>query len=264
MKQIEQIPVESFRSTMREKGWIYFEGIIEDAYVDELNNALPELYQTRRNIQVKNGIVDKTEGTIHHMLEQGNISLDFLARMYLDAYIRDFLDGNYILNSFGGLFNLKDNLSYTGNVHRDVRSWTGDLKLMINMLVMLDDFTLDNGATYLLTGSHQHPDKPTDEEFFAKADRAVGKRGSIILFDSMLWHATGENKTGDMRRALTLTFTRPFLKQQLDYPRYIGYENINSLSADLQQVIGFNARVPSTLDEWYQPPANRMYKPGQG
>ena len=135
---------------------------------------------------------------------------------------------------------------------------------MVNMLVMLDDFTLENGATYLLTGSHMQPEKPTDEEFFAKADRAVGKRGSIILFDSMLWHATGENLVGGMRRALTLTFTRPYIKQQLDYPRYMGYERAEEFSEDLRQVIGYNARVPATLDEWYQPPNKRMYKPGQG
>lgn len=264
MKLIPNVSVEQFRQTMKEKGWICFDRVIEDDYIRQINDALPGIYQARRDIQVQNGIVDKTEGTIHHMLDYGGIGLDFVSRMYLDAYIRDFLDGNYILNSFGGLFNLKGNLSYTGNIHRDVRSWTGDLKLMVNMLVMLDDFTLDNGATYLLTGSHQAPEKPTDEAFFQKSDRAVGKKGSIILFDSMLWHATGENLVGGMRRALTLTFTRPFIKQQMDYPRYIGYDRINDLSDDLLQVIGFNARVPSSLDEWYQPPQKRMYKPGQG
>ena len=264
MKRVPNISIESFRSVMKEKGWICFDQVIDAAYLKKINDALPDIYQVRRDIQVKNGIVDKTEGTIHHMLEDNGVSLDFLSRMYLDDYIREFLDGNYILNSFGGLFNLKGNLAYTGNVHRDVRSWTGDLKLMVNMLVMLDDFTLENGATYLLTGSHRAPEKPSDEEFFAKADRAVGKAGSIILFDSMLWHATGENLVGGMRRALTLTFTRPYIKQQLDYPRYMGYEREEEFSDDLRQVIGYNARVPSNLDEWYQPPQKRMYKPGQG
>jgi hypothetical protein len=29
-------------------------------------------------------------------------------------------------------------------------------------------------------------------------------------------------------------------------------------------MLGYNARVPATLEEWYQPPERRMYKPGQG
>jgi hypothetical protein len=29
-------------------------------------------------------------------------------------------------------------------------------------------------------------------------------------------------------------------------------------------VLGYNARVPATLDEWYQPPERRMYRSDQG
>ena len=32
----------------------------------------------------------------------------------------------------------------------------------------------------------------------------------------------------------------------------------------LRQVLGYNARVPATHDEWYQPSENRKYKPDQG
>jgi hypothetical protein len=32
----------------------------------------------------------------------------------------------------------------------------------------------------------------------------------------------------------------------------------------LRQVLGYNSRVPSNYDEWYQPAERRMYKPGQG
>jgi ectoine hydroxylase-related dioxygenase (phytanoyl-CoA dioxygenase family) len=38
---------------------------------------------------------------------------------------------------------------------------------MVNMLVMLDDFTVENGATYVLTGSHHAPERPQDEFFQA-------------------------------------------------------------------------------------------------
>jgi hypothetical protein len=249
---------------MNRNGWIYFDQLIDLELIDSINKELPDIAEIRRQVQIKNGITERTEGTVHHMLELNSSSFEFIARMYLSDYIKEFLDGNFIINSYGGLYNIKNKLSYTGNVHRDVRSWTGDYKIMINMLVMLDDFTLDNGATWLYTGSHHCSEKPTDQEFFEKADRGIGKKGSIILFDSMLWHATGENKTDSMRRALTLTLTRPFLKQQFDYPRYIGYDKTEKLPDDLLQILGYNSRVPSTLDEWYQPPNKRMYKKDQG
>jgi ectoine hydroxylase-related dioxygenase (phytanoyl-CoA dioxygenase family) len=129
---------------------------------------------------------------------------------------------------------------------------------------MLDDFTLDNGATYLLSGSHLKKDKPGDEEFFLQAHRAVGKSGSIVLWDSNIWHAAGENKTDAPRRSLSLIYSKPFMKQQFDYPRAVGYEDLDSLSDNFKQIVGYNARVPATLDEWYQPPEKRFYKKDQG
>ncbi|RZJ71884.1 MAG: phytanoyl-CoA dioxygenase, partial [Flavobacterium sp.] len=86
----------------------------------------------------------------------------------------------------------------------------------------------------------------------------------IILFDSNLWHAGGINYTRKVRRALTLGFTKPYIKQQFDYPRYLGYEFGETLAADLRQIIGYNARVPASLHEYYQPIEQRMYKSDQG
>jgi ectoine hydroxylase-related dioxygenase (phytanoyl-CoA dioxygenase family) len=69
------------------------------------------------------------------------------------------------------------------------------MPLLLNTLVMLDEFTPDNGATYLLTGSQKSGDKPTDEDFFSRADRALGPAGSIVIFNSNMWHAGGANMT---------------------------------------------------------------------
>jgi len=85
-----------------------------------------------------------------------------------------------------------------------------------------------------------------------------------VLFDSNIWHAAGVNRSARMRRGLTLAFTKPFIKPQFDYPRAIGYDCADQLSDTLRQVLGYNARIPASLDEWYQPPDKRMYRPGQG
>ena len=107
-------------------------------------------------------------------------------------------------------------------------------------------------------------DKPAEDVFFTSAVRAVAPAGSIVVFDPNRWHAAGINRSDRPRRALTLNFTRPFIKQQLDYPRAIGYERAESLSPALRQLLGYNARVPVSLDEWYQPPEKRLYKRDQG
>lgn len=260
----KQISVASFDAQMKVKGWFLFEDVIEESLIRDLATDLEQAYEIRRPIQITNGVAANTEGTAHHLLADGKSFLELLKRAYLDEYIKSFFEGNYILNAYGGNLNLKNQFTYASVVHRDVRTYTREIKFLLNIIVMLDDFTLDNGATYLLAGSHLKKDKPSDEEFFSQADRGVGKSGSILLWDSNVWHAAGVNQTNLPRRSLSLIYSKPFMKQQFDYPRSVGYENIDSYSEQFRQIVGYNARVPASLEEWYQPPEKRFYKKDQG
>jgi hypothetical protein len=58
-------------------------------------------------------------------------------------------------------------------------------------------------------------------------------------------------------------YTKPFYKPQFDYCRALGHEAM-AWSDELRQIIGYNARVPETLDEWYRPREQRMYRADQG
>jgi len=249
--------------SIKEKGWVILENIVERELIEELNLNIDKAYEVCRSIQINNGIEANTDGTVHHLLAFKGCFLDFLSKSYCHDILSKYFESPYILNTYGGVINLPQKASYVANIHRDIRTFY-NIPMMMNMLVMLDDFTLENGATYLLSGSHLKNDKPESEEFYSKADRATGKAGSILLFDSLLWHAAGLNTTNKARRALTLAFTRPFQKQQLDYPRLLGYEMMDSFDENLKQVLGYNSRVPTSLNEWYQPPNKRYYKPGQG
>lgn len=256
--------MESFQQVMKKTGWVLFDSVVDPAFVSTINRDLEQAHQICCQMQIKNGVGDGTGGALHHILGLGSSFFEFLERMYLVEQIKYHLEGNVILNSFGGVINKRAENVYLHKIHRDLRTYSGDLSLLINMLVMLDDFTVDNGATYILSGSHLSPDQPTEADFYHHASRLVGKSGSIVLFDSNLWHATGENKTEHVRRALTLTFSRPFIKQQLDYPRTLGYDRMNDFSDEMKQIIGYKARVPANLDEWYQPAETRFYKADQG
>jgi hypothetical protein len=247
-----------------ERGWSLLSGVLPAREVGALAVGLQAAYETQRLLQVRNGVGDGMDGTVHHLPLMADTFVRFLEALPCVELLETFFDGPYILNTFGGVLNLPDNVSYVGRVHRDLRSFSGELRLMAQLLVMLDDFTEENGATYLLSGSHRSADQPSDEEFFAHADRAIAPAGSIVLFDSNLWHAAGVNRSPRPRRALTLAFTRPFVKQQLDYPRALGYDRVSTLSPRLRQLLGYNARVPTSLDEWYQPPGQRLYHRDQG
>lgn len=249
---------------LRERGWIRLESVLTADLVCRLIERLEAVYEEQRALQLRNGVGEGTDGTVHHLPCAGGPFLELLERDHGQAVLDAYFGVPYVLNTYGGLLNRPDERSYVGRVHRDQRTFSGELHLMVQLLVMLDEFTPANGATYLLSGSHKRADRPPDEEFFRDAERAAGPAGTIVIFDSNLWHAAGINRSTGPRRALTLAFTRPFVKQQLDYPRALGYDRSDSFSPAVRQLLGYNARVPTSLDEWYQPPEKRLYRRDQG
>lgn len=253
----------NFEEAMDNYGWVVYTNALDLDFIETIKIDLVEAYKYRRKIQEKNGISENMDGTLHHLLERDNFGLDFLKKMYCDEEISYFLKGNYILNGINAVVQAKQERPYLSNIHRDVRTFLKDTKLLIQMIVTLDDFTMQNGATYFLSGSHKTDLRPDETYFYKHAAQAIVPKGSIILFNSNIWHAAGENSTANLRRALTLGFTRPFFKQQMDYPRFLGYDFVAELSPELRQVIGYNARVPENLDEYYQPPHLRMYQRDQ-
>ncbi len=259
------ISTDQFSAVMQERGWIVLQDFANPVLVRQMIDDLESAYLTCREIQVRNGISLDTEGTLHHLVGLRESFLEFLNSMEkLVPHLEQHFGGKFILNSFGGNI-LKKGKSYANNIHRDVRTYSGKFPLLLNTLLMLDDFTIENGATLVMTGSHSEwPTPPPPEVFANKAEPATGRAGSLLIFDSNVWHAAGVNNTDRARRSVTPMYCRSFVKPQFDYPRAVGYERMNSLSEVQRQLLGYYARIPATLQEWYQPPESRMYRPGQG
>ena len=136
--------------------------------------------------------------------------------------------------------------------------------MVSNSSKLIDDFTDENGATYFLPGSFGRADRPSDEEFFAGAVRVHPKAGDLVVFNACTWHMGGENHTDRERHAATINVVRSYMRQRFDYPRMVPPEVVDTLSPTLRRVLGFNVRVPTSLDEYYVPPERRLYLANQG
>lgn len=78
--------------------------------------------------------------------------------------------------------------------------WPPDQPQGINVSWCLDDFTEDNGATRVVPGSHRLNRSPRHDD----GDRSVpiiAPAGTLVAFESRIWHRTGENRTHDRHRA---------------------------------------------------------------
>lgn len=249
--------------SLSENGYVLFENFIDHKLTEWMCADLKKSYLTCQKARHKNG-VDDSAGTLHHLIGQGESFMACLSEFQkLDFCLNEYFQGEYILNSFGGNV-LESGVSYANRIHRDQRSFSGDLPLMLNTIVMLDDFTSDNGATWLMNRGHEKSKIPTHKEFSSKAFQIVAPAGSVVIFNSNLWHKAGSNNTKKPRRSVTPMFSKPFIKPQFDYPRALGYNTGNSYTDYLRQVLGYKSRIPSNLSEWYQPKEKRYYRSDQG
>ena len=253
-----------FEELMDSRGWVVFPGVISAPLVSRMLSDLDKAWDVCRAVQSKNGISSDADLTLHHLVVIGDSFIELLDEMaVLGPYFERYFGGKYILNSLGGAINTRGHTSYAHRIHRDIRSYSGELPLLLNTLVMLDEFTTENGATFMGSGSHKKAGKLEERAFYETAGRAVGSAGSVLVFNSNVWHAGGDNRTGAPRRSVTPMFCRPFIKPQFDYPRALGYDRAD-WNPHLRQVLGYNSRIPASLDEWYQPPPRRMYLGDQG
>jgi ectoine hydroxylase-related dioxygenase (phytanoyl-CoA dioxygenase family) len=154
--------------------------------------------------------------------------------------------------------------NYSNRIHVDCPRLIPGYVSNVGVMLALDDFTIENGATYFLPGSHTEETPPTRADFLADAERVFPRAGDMVLFNARTWHLGGENRTDRPRHALTLNVCRSYMRQRFDYPRLMPKEILDQLGETARRFLGFNVRVPTSLDEYYVPEDQRLYKPGQG
>jgi ectoine hydroxylase-related dioxygenase (phytanoyl-CoA dioxygenase family) len=153
---------------------------------------------------------------------------------------------------------------FQNRFHQDFPRVLGGHLMSLNVMFAIDPFTTDNGATLVVPGTHQRA-LPPDPTFCQRcAVPAVCGAGGMLVFDSTLYHAAGANASGRDRLAINHQFTRSYLKQQVDYVRALGDRVVLRQSPRTQQLLGWYTRVVTSLDEYYRPAEERLYRSGQG
>jgi ectoine hydroxylase-related dioxygenase (phytanoyl-CoA dioxygenase family) len=154
--------------------------------------------------------------------------------------------------------------SHQHSFHRDFPRYLDGYVASVNTLIAIDEFTPENGATIVVPGTHQRSERPDDAYLAGESVAVECPAGSMLVFDSTLWHAAGVNQSGRDRLGINQQFTRSFFKQQLDCVRALGADVIQAQSPRTQQLLGWYTRVPTSLDEYYRPAEERLYRAGQG
>jgi hypothetical protein len=112
--------------------------------------------------------------------------------------------------------------------------------------------------------SAERVDAPSEQEFLAHAERVFPAAGDAVIFNARTWHMGGVNQTDRARHGFAFQACRSFMRHRFDYPKMIPPDILAVLGETGRRFLGFNVRIPTSLDEYYLPPDQRLYKPNQG
>ncbi|MFN5341778.1 MAG: phytanoyl-CoA dioxygenase family protein [Roseiflexaceae bacterium] len=188
--------------------------------------------------------------TIRGMVTHGSdIILSLAMNANLMAVLQRLIPGKFILNQQNGIINPPQEGYNQGSWHRDIpyQHYVSSRPLAINALYCVDDFTLANGATYVLPATHLKEPYPSRQFIERHAVQAEAKAGSFIVLDCMIYHAGGYNSTTKARRAINHVYNIPFFKQQINIPNSMPDV---PLSPEAKELLGYTYAEPRSVDDY--------------
>lgn len=155
--------------------------------------------------------------------------------------------------------------NYASRLHVDTPRFHPGYIFNMGLIWTLDDYDTNNGgALKILPGSQHLADQPELNFFEKHCAQIICKAGSLLVFNAGTFHRTSENKTPQWNHSMTLNACRSFMKQRMDWVRFVPQEISSRLNPQARRLLGFDTRLPISLEEFFLPDELRLYKSNQG
>lgn len=223
---------EEHKQRLDKDGFTVFEDVIPTDWLVELRQAFEHTYESEGSEAGKE--VSQMEGVrrLADLTNKGEVFDSVYLQPFLLAAANYVLQQPFKLHSLNGHAPLKD--GPTQALHSD---WGGerDRAHIVNSMWMLDDFTVENGATRIVPGSHRDPRRigeihPDRQSPFSGEVRLTGKAGSVGVFNGNAWHSSSTSIDGKQRRTLHCAFITRQHPQQTNQRQYLREETAARLS----------------------------------
>jgi ectoine hydroxylase-related dioxygenase (phytanoyl-CoA dioxygenase family) len=218
---------------------------------DTLKRAREALYNAadsdahRERKKKSTGDYDDTNQRVWNVLSRAPVFEDLVVHPVALQYVRAILGWPALLG------NLSANITHPGGgempLHADQQflsePWPPEPQ-GLNIAWCISDFTDANGGTRFVPGSHKLKRGVGPEDRTAETRAMEAPAGSIVVFESRLWHRTGFNRTqSEQRAAIFGWYTRPIYRTQENWFLSLKPEIRQFASDDMLVLLGFRTAV---------------------
>ena len=246
-------------------GYFVIENVFDEGLLQETRERMDRIWAAQLD-EYGEELLERIGGygVMRAMMKTDPFFLEFIRQPTWFPYVEATVGGTAILHLQNGVVAQPNRPHNQGRYHRDFpKNFLPSKMLSFNAFTAIDDFTPETGATWVVPGTHRFEALPSEDYVRSHEVQLSVSAGSVVCFDSMLWHKGGQNRSSEIRRGMNHQYTRPFIKQQLDYPVIMGGEV--DLESPIAQTLGMWAIPPKSVAEYrVSDPKKRTYRGGQG
>ena len=224
---------------VRGKGYVVLPDLLSPAEAKTARDSILQLAEQER--QQDKLVVRGKKERLYGLIYKGDIFRQLVQQKQVLELIEVILGEEMILGGFSA--HILHPQAQRMGVHVDYPYWAMSSPLPqrpvleIQVIWMIDDFTVDNGAPLLAAGTQKLATKPDVEKFEKTAKQITGKAGTAIVSHGLCWHDTSENKSDRLRISLLGNYT----------PQYIHPLENNLYDFDKLVFDNFNPRLKKLL-----------------
>src|SRR5665213_1489815 len=232
--------IQSHADAIRNDGFTVIEQAVDAGLVDGLKQALERVEREQGFGYAKTSFEGFKTVRINNLLTYDDLFWEVPLHAHVLPVVERVLDKECLLSSFCSL--VLGPGQEAQPIHEDTQLIPlprPHIPITLNAIWALSDFREDNGATRILPGSHKYDRSPEYGKEY-DAVTATMPAGSVMLFDSALWHGGGANSSGSRRSALSCASSWGWMRQQENLQLGITEETAMRFPRRLQELCGYS------------------------
>ena len=222
-----------------ERGWTVIEDAIEPDLVDRLVADLERLERELSIVPADNSFEGRRTLRIYNLLAHGEIWWQVPLHPNVLPVVERVLDKGCLISSLSSINIGPDETAQP--IHADdqlIPIPKPHPPTVCNTMWALTDFTEENGATRVISGTHLADSSPVYGEHY-ESDPAVMKRGSVLVWHGSLWHGGGANRTSERRVGVAMNYCAGYIRQQENQQLGLPADLVAGMPARLQELVGY-------------------------
>ena len=235
------------RKQLDEQGYLIFKGLLPPDQIESLRTKVEELWGTEGEKAGEENYIEPGVRRLANLANKG----DIFREIYSHPQVLEVIEAVMGSEIRASMVNARDVPPHTGarmpfhmdsdkGRHRDEKGFSAATAIW-----MLDPFTVENGATAFVPGSHligKSPKQVLTDLNASHPDEIVleGEAGDVLVFNGHCWHAGRPNLTDGHRRALLVHYLRADVPRPENRRQYLDRERAAELSSGERALLGLD------------------------